>query len=381
MASLYFQNKLTSNEMISRIFEREEDLRGCYFRDATAIIHSYPFRRLKHKTQVFFSPKNDHICTRIEHVMHVASISTTICRALDLDGDLAWAIGLGHDLGHAPFGHLGEAILTDIMHERGIGDSFFSHEINSLRVVDHLTRHGKGLNLTYAVRDGILNHCGEKFEQSIYPDYNFHNLTEIRDRTFYPSTWEGCVVRMSDKIAYMGRDMEDALQLKIIKPDILPKIVKEKLGDNNSSIINTLVTDLIKTSLKSGEISFSDEIYEPLLSLKDFNYNNIYRNKVLKSFHNNFERILKTLYEYLERIFTEYGFDKKLYLLERNLLSVRFYDYISKMKSFYQHSSSGFTLVIVDYISGMADEFAIESIKEIMIPSGFESQFEQLLFE
>ena len=195
MSSLFFSNPLDGEILHKREFPRDEDsrdLRGYYFRDITAIIHSFPFRRLKHKTQVFFSPKNDHICTRIEHVMHVATIAATICRALDLDPDLAWAIGLGHDLGHAPFGHVGETIFSNILADKG----GFIHEIYSLRVVDHLINYGKGLNLTYAVRDGIINHCGEKFEQFIKPDFSHKELKTIKSRSFYPSTWEGTVVRM-----------------------------------------------------------------------------------------------------------------------------------------------------------------------------------------
>ncbi|MCK5198720.1 MAG: HD domain-containing protein, partial [Spirochaetales bacterium] len=168
MGSIKFINKLNPEDLFKRRNHREDDFRGSYFRDTTAIIHSYPFRRLKHKTQVFFSPKNDHICTRIEHVMHVASIASAICKGLDLDSDLAWAIGLGHDLGHTPFGHAGEKIIDGIRKKSG----GFIHELYSLRVVDYLIQYGKGLNLTYAVRDGIVSHCGEKFEQSIYPDFS-----------------------------------------------------------------------------------------------------------------------------------------------------------------------------------------------------------------
>lgn len=254
MSSLFFQNQLTPEEMKSRLKPRTEDLRGAFFRDSTAIIHSYPFRRLKHKTQVFFAPKNDHICTRIEHVMHVASISATLCRALQLDTDLAWAAGLGHDLGHTPFGHLGESILSSIMKEKKIGNGTFCHEIYSLRVVDHLTKHGEGLNLTYGVRDAIVNHCGERFEKAITPDFSFKDLGQITSRTLYPSTWEGCVVRMSDKIAYMGRDMEDALYLKLITPESIPKGVLRELGSSNSAIIDRLVTDVIHYSLAEGVI-------------------------------------------------------------------------------------------------------------------------------
>ncbi len=381
MGSLYFNNELSSQQMKSRIKERKEDLRGAYFRDSTAIIHSYPFRRLKHKTQVFFAPKNDHICTRIEHVMHVASVSTTICRALSLNGDLAWAIGLGHDLGHTPFGHLGETILSDIMKEKKIKDGNFRHEIYSLRVIDSIARYGDGLNLTYAVRDGIVNHCGEKFEKEIMPDFEFKDLSSIKDRSYYPSTWEGCVVRMSDKIAYMGRDMEDAIGLGLITKDEIPEVVQETLGAKNGKIIDTLVTDVINYSLGEGKIGFSDKIYEAVLVLKKFNYEKIYGNLMLCGYHDSFERILRTLYNYLEYLFKTYGFDEKGYYTEKNLVSVRFYDFITKMKSFYEEVDGGFDYMIIDYIAGMSDDFAQDSIREIMTPSSFESQFDDWILK
>ena len=242
--NLFFQNELSPEELRTRRVPRPEDatdLRGHYFRDTTAVVHSYPFRRMKHKTQVFFAPRNDHICTRIEHVMHVATISATICRALNLDPDLAWAIGMGHDLGHTPFGHLGEKILSRL---RGVDG--FRHEIYSLRVVDHLTNHGRGLNLTYAVRDGIINHCGEKFEQYLEPDHTVKDLSTITRRDRLPSTWEGVAVRMSDKIAYLGRDLEDAMQLGLVTVDDIPARGRRVLGQNNSRIIDTLVNDLIR---------------------------------------------------------------------------------------------------------------------------------------
>ena len=166
-----------------------------------------------------------------------------------------------------------------------------------------LAGYGKGLNLTYAVRDGIINHCGEKFEQAIKPDFTVKNLSEITTREFYPATWEGSVVRMSDKIAYLGRDLEDAMQLHIVKRKEIPDEVAENLGIKNSEIINTLVDDVISESLSNGEIGFSDRIYRAILILKDFNYKKIYTNKRLTVYHDYFERIIMTLYEYLTRAF------------------------------------------------------------------------------
>lgn len=373
---LFFRNELTPDQLKKRPVPRaddETDLRGHYFRDTTAIVHSYPFRRMKHKTQVFFAPRNDHICTRIEHVMHVATIAATISRALNLDSDLAWAIGMGHDLGHTPFGHLGETILSRLHGQDG-----FRHEIYSLRVVDHLTNHGKGLNLTYAVRDGIINHCGEKFEQYLEPDHQVKELTTITRREYLPSTWEGVAVRMSDKIAYLGRDLEDAMQLGLVQRADIPKKGGKVLGYSNSQIIDTLVNDLIRQSLATGRIGFSDDVYEAFLQLKDFNYQHIYSSPALAAYHEYFERILETLYHYLQNLFDRHGADQAAYDAERNTLAARFGDYIGKMSEFYARESEGPSQVVFDYIAGMTDVFAIDSIQEIMVPNQFAAQFDKL---
>ncbi len=375
MSNSTFINKLSSDELLKRENHREDDFRGGYFRDTTAIIHSYPFRRLKHKTQVFFSPKNDHICTRIEHVMHVASVASAICKGLGLDSDLAWAIGLGHDLGHTPFGHVGEKIINNIRKDSG----GFLHELYSLRVVDYLVQYGKGLNLTYAVRDGIVSHCGEKFEQSLSPDFRVKNLKLLKARTHMPSTWEGAVVRMADKISYLGRDIEDAIQLRIIKESEIPQEGSRVVGTTNSEIINTLVDDIIKTSLETGKIAFSDRIYEALLILRDFNYKNIYYSPILAGHVKYFERIIKLLFNYLDEIFKNYGHELPSYAQENNLLAVRFSDYLGKMTNFYTNVDGGFENLVTDYIAGMTDDYAIECVSQIMMPDRLENQFKQFL--
>ena len=370
-----FQNQLPQDVLWQRVHPRKEDERGHYFRDTTAIIHSYPFRRLKHKTQVFFSPKNDHICTRIEHVMHVASVAAAICRGLELDSDLAWAIGLGHDLGHTPFGHVGETVMDELKSESG----GFIHELYSLRVVDYLSNYGKGMNLTYAVRDGIVNHCGEKFEQSIKPDFQQKDLQAIVARDQYPSTWEAVVVRMADKIAYLGRDIEDAVQLKIIEKQDIPDEVVRVLGASNSEIISTLVDDVIESSRAGEGIGFSDTIFHAMKVLKEFNYHSIYLNPILSNYHRYFERILQTLYTYLQEIFKLYGFDIKSYHKEQNLIAVRYADYVVKMRAFYEEVDGGFKNMPFDYLAGMTDDYAMECASEIMIPKKMEHQFDRFL--
>ncbi len=374
--NLFFRNRLETGQVRARIEPRpedERDLRGHYFRDTTAIVHSYPFRRMKHKTQVFFAPKNDHICTRIEHVMHVATIAATICRALGLDVDLAWAIGVGHDLGHTPFGHLGETILARI---RGVHG--FRHEIYGLRVVDHLANRGRGLNLTYAVRDGIINHCGEKFEQSLTPDFTVKDLSAITRRDRLPSTWEGVVVRMSDKIAYLGRDLEDALQLSLVTIADVPDSAARVLGRTNSDIIDTLVNDVIETSLETGEIGFSDRIYRAFLEMKEFNYARIYTSRALEQYHQHFERILETLYAYLMDLFQRCGNDRGAYEREQNALATRFGDYVAKMEQCYITVDGNLDAAVFDYLAGMTDDFAIDSVNEIMVPRQFNVQFEAM---
>ncbi len=280
-------NALPDTNLQERRTPRKADVRGEYYRDTTAIIHSSAFRRLKHKTQVFFSPSNDHICTRMEHVLHVASIASAICRGLGLDNELAWAIGMGHDLGHTPFGHVGERILAGFMEADGAGH--FEHEVNSLRVVDFLADKGRGLNLTYAVRDGIVTHCGESFIQSLRPQAVIKDFSGITTRNgLVPSTWEAAVVRFSDSIAYLGRDFEDAVRLSIVTKDMLPERVVRILGNTNGHIIDTLVTNIIETSDDVQGISFSDEVFSAVEEMKAFNYEYIYKSPVLSVISNAF---------------------------------------------------------------------------------------------
>lgn len=371
-----FANRLPPETLRARTRARSSDAtdsRGHYFRDTTAIVHSSAFRRMKHKTQVFFAPKNDHVCTRIEHVMHVATIAATICRALDLDPDLAWAIGLGHDLGHTPFGHLGETILATTRNDG------FRHEMYSLRVVDKLANHGRGLNLTYAVRDGIVNHNGERFEQSLVPDHEYKHLASITRRDRVPSTWEGVIVRMSDKIAYLGRDLEDAIRLGLVSVDHLPTGGRELLGTTNAEIIDALVGDLIATSRKTGAVGFSDRVYEAFVAMKEFNYRKIYAGPQLATYHQYFERILMTLYDYLCELATRLGDDFAAYAHEGNTLAARFGEYRRELAPLYATERSAPTDIVFDYVAGMTDVFAIQCMREITVPQEFSAQFDRVV--
>ncbi len=369
-----FINQLSDEVLASRVKDRKEDIRSPYYRDTTAILHSSPFRRLKHKTQVFFAPSNDHICTRIEHVLHVASIATAICRGMHLNDELAWAIGVGHDLGHTPFGHIGEKIISSMMQEKGLG--IFEHEINSLRVVDFLTP----LNLTYAVRDGIVSHCGEVFVRSLKPDFRVKKLENIKTKkNLMPATWEGCIVRLSDQIAYMGRDFEDAVRLGIVKSTDMPEDVSRFMGTTNGEMINTLVEDIISTSEREGAISFSEPIYEAMSKMIEFNYKNIYRSPMLAGYEKYYSRLIHLIYDYLGNLFESNGFDERKYRNEGNMVAAGFYNYITEKKESYIEFDGNFGRVIFDYISGMSDNFCIDCGNEILKPEHLNQSIESSL--
>jgi len=363
-------NPLSPGQYLKRTVEKQSDTRGEYFRDQTAIIHSMPFRRLKHKTQVFFAPENDHVCTRIEHVMHVATIAKSICKGLNVNGwnleeEMAFAIGLGHDLGHAPFGHDGESILN----KRLGGNNAFVHEINSYRVVEKLTNDGKGLNLTYGVKDGIITHNGEHYEQFLQPIQQINDLDNIKSRNVTPSSYEGCIVRFSDKIAYLGRDIEDAIVAGYISREDIPTSVREKFGDNNSDIINTLVMDMIETSKNLDKVGFSDECFELLKKLRDFNYKNIYHNEKRFNFKHYADKLINTIFDYLLELYSKFGRNYAKY--EKGLLGIKldsmFGNYLKEMDHFYAENENP-NIIITDYIAGMTDLYALESMKQITIP-------------
>ncbi len=343
-----------------------DTVRGEYFRDQTKIIHSQPFRRLKSKTQVFAAPDNDHICTRIEHVLHVATVAVSVCKGLkqygwELDEELAFAIGLAHDLGHAPFGHEGEAALdAKVRPER------FIHEINGYRVVEHLTNYGRGLNLTYAVKDGIICHCGEDFSNNnIKPAAVPNDLEKIKDRKNFPSTYEGCIVRASDKIAYFGRDLEDALRAKIIKFSDIPDNVKNELGENNGEIIQSLVTDLTNTSKDKDYIAFSEEKFAMLRQMYAFNVKYIYQHPALVTSRAKLKDALGKLFDFYLQVFSAYGF-RNCPAREKNPAVRKFCNYLGVMKPVYIRENAGAKTIVTDYIAGMTDSFALECIEDAL---------------
>jgi len=357
------QNPLSNTLYHSRVKPRKPDLRGDYFRDQTAIIHATPFRRLKHKTQVFFSPQNDHICTRIEHVLHVSTIATTICKGLGLDVELAQAIALGHDLGHAPFGHVGEKALNELIEGKG----GFVHEVQSLRVVDKIARNGLGLNLTYAVRDGIVSHCGEEFQQSLTPGQEAKDLGAITSRQTTPLTYEACVVRVADKIAYLGRDIEDAITAGLITIRDIPLNLKKNLGTTNGEIIDTLVLDVVKSSVGKEEIAFSDAKYKLLCQLKTFNYDHIYNHPLLLKSDSSIADLLKHLFSHLLNTYQKYGDDANGYQNSSFKVDRHFGQFYLKRKHLYDLEPVS-EKCVVDFVAGMTDSYALDSAREILFP-------------
>ena len=383
------------NNIISRqkpLYSRNMDTRDDFERDYTRIIHSNSYRRLKHKTQVFFSPENDHICTRIEHVTHVDSISYTIANYLGLNTELTKAIAVVHDLGHSPFGHKGERILSSLS-KRDLGRTFW-HEKNGLEFVDSVElledseRYKQNLNLTYGVRDGIISHCGEIDENGLKSREEFIDLNDYSfPNQFAPYTWEACVVKVSDKISYIGRDIEDAITLGILDGHLseLSDLLKgnsDVTNLNNTNIINYLVTDLCQNSSPEKGICFSDAAFNLLNKIKAFNYKNIYLCDKLQASDRYFELVITEIYNTLASSYDGKSFLTSAKSLEKFYpkLSNSFYEFLElycanldreklKLRNnilFENENIDNFYQAILYYISGMTDHFAMEMYQEII---------------
>lgn len=374
------------NNMIKReeeLYPRKKDLRSEFERDYTRVIHSIAFRRLKHKTQVFFSPVNDHICTRMEHVILVESISDTIANYCGLNTRLIRAIAFAHDIGHSPFGHQGERILSKIS-EKELGKKFW-HERNGMEMVDRVIlleddmQNMKNLNLTYAVRDGIISHCGEIDESCLKPRDEFIDLYDFNYPNEYnPYTWEGCVVKIADKIAYLGRDIQDAITLGILDKHLKELRELLKLGDNdainNTIIINSLISDLCENSNAQDGFKFSSKAFEFIQNLKDFNYKYIYRDERLEPSNKYFELVITTIYEILKKYYYDRERIKKIY----PEIIIDFEEYLEmytngdrneiyKNKAiFNMNDENDFCQAIIYYISGMTDNYAIDVYNKII---------------
>jgi dGTPase len=355
-----------------RVSEPEDPIRSCYERDAHRILHCSAFRRLRYKTQVIFSPENDHVSTRVDHCLFMASIVETVARSLGLNADLGYAIALGHDLGHGPFGHAGESVLDRLAKTRGQGSVFFEHELHSLRVVDELASRPstgtRGLNLTYEVRDGIVCHCGERDEQYLSPRAgDVPPLEAIRSRGLVPITLEGCIVRMADRVAYIGRDIEDARSVFGRLP-ALPDRVVRVLGRENSAIINTLVHDLIRTNQKTPErIGFSDAVFEALCELYQYNVREIYRHPELLKYSRKIERMLDTILEWAMDLLATTPQDRWGKVEAGAPWPARFLnEFIVKM--YPQDRRPETVQIVVDWVSLMTDRFARNVFEALVLP-------------
>ncbi len=314
-----------SAESKGRVYPEDHDMvRTCFQRDRDRIIHSKALRRLMHKTQVFLSPEGDHYRTRLTHTLEVSQIARTIARALNLNEDLTEAIAMGHDLGHTPFGHNGEAYLNEI-HPGG-----FSHNKQSLRVVDVIERNdlGRTMNLTMEVRDGILNHSGP----------------------VKPFTLEGQAVRLSDRIAYINHDIDDAIRAGVICADDLPKDCISVLGRTHGERIDFLVKDALRNSEDQPEIRQSAEAFEAMDALRNWLFENVYRSPVVKQ-----ERELFRIHNLIESLYNYYH-ERPQELPAENLQLL---------------DTDGIDEVVKDHIAGMTDRYAIKLYTELFVPTGW----------
>lgn len=342
--------------------EDKEDIRPIFFRDIDRIIHSLGYTRYIDKTQVFSFAKNDHITHRVLHVQLVSKIARTIGRSLKLNEDLIEAIALGHDIGHSPFGHKGEKYLNDICIKEGIG--YFCHNAQSVRVLKNL----EGLNISVQTLDGILAHNGEilinkyrynkekkqeDFENDLYNALH----EEDYSRKIVPMTLEAAVVRLSDIIAYIGRDIEDSIKIGIIKREDIPESITNILGDNNSKIVDTLIKDIIENSFDKPYLTFSDEVFNGLMELKEWNYKNIYASEEANKHQDIVEKLFYELYYcYLNKV-DKFKTEEELSQSEKNL-----YDFIK------QNNDTDIKRALVDYIAGQTDQYflneCIENLKD-----------------
>ena len=365
------------------LYSRGNDIRSDFERDYTRVIHSLAYRRMKHKTQVFFSPINDHVCTRMEHVVLVESISKSIAKYLGLNTELTSAIAMSHDIGHSPFGHQGEKIISEIS-KRDIGRSFW-HEQNGMEMVDKVIlleddkRDLQNLNLTYAVKDGIISHCGEIDENCVKPREEYIDLYSYNyPNEFKPYTWEGCTVKIADKIAYLGRDIQDAITLGMLDEHL--NELYELLGIpnsrviNNTVIINDLIFDLCENSSVENGLKFSDSKYDFMNDLKRFNYKYIYSDERMTPSKDYFYLILNTIYNTFKKYFFDRDRIKKMYSEIINEFENWLILYWNKERDekcknkmiCNMDLEKDFLQILIYYISGMTDNFAIDTYNKII---------------
>lgn len=382
------------------LYHRDDEVRSEFARDYTRLLHSLAYRRLKHKTQVFYNIDNDHVCTRMEHVAHVESVSGTIAKFLGLNTELTKAIATGHDVGHAPFGHQGERILNELS-QKYLGTAFW-HERNGLRFVDKIDllansyNDKKNLDLTYAVRDGIISHCGEVDENGLFPRKEMIDLERefTAPGMFQPATWEGCLVKIADKVAYIGRDIEDAKRLGFLNGE-----AEERLQDmariDNERVLNTtvimhnMIIDICENSTPERGICLSERFFGQMTELKKFNYEYIYRHKRFRTYSKYSAMVIHELFDALYEQFDgkatwmklekEAKYCPELFRNFRKYLS----NYVnpdqvpeefSREVFRYRNekvygdldTSEQYVQAIIDFISGMTDRYAIAAFEELL---------------
>jgi dGTPase len=299
--------------------EPDDDLRTCFQRDRDRILHAKAFRRLKHKTQVFLAPEGDHYRVRLTHTLDVAQIARTAARALRLNEDLTEAIALGHDLGHTPFGHLGEQALTPFLGRP------FRHSEQSLRVVEHLENDGQGLNLTWEVRDGIVHH-----PWSMPP----------------PSTMEAQLVRFADRIAYINHDIDDAMRAGVLAPEELPASAVEVLGDTHAARIDALVRDLVAVTGDGEEVALSPIVFRAMDDLRDFMFAEVYLRAGAREEHDKAMKLLRDLFQH-------------------------FLDHPDELPEEYRNAPGDLPTRVADFVAGMTDRYALRTYERLFLPRGW----------
>lgn len=361
----YLENMLNHNKILSKyacpdsdaiyLHENKDDFRTPFFRDIDRIIYTLAFVRYSDKTQVFSFKENDHLTKRMIHIQYVAKIARTIGRALGLNEDLIEAASLGHDLGHTPFGHVGEAILNEISLENNEG--YFNHNVHSVRLLMYIENYGKGLNTTLQTLDAIMCHNGEfasqmyevkkKTKEEFLMEYESCYKDRSAIKKLRPMTLEGAVVRISDLIAYLGRDIEDAKRMGLIDFSDIPLSIKENLGTSNREIVNTIVMDIINNSIGKDYIKLSDDVFKSIVELKKFNYENIYYKAYTEEEKDKLKLMLNTL-------FNKYMKDLENNNVDSNIIK----SFLANMSDEYKNSNSN-ARIVIDYIAGMTDDYTL----------------------
>ncbi len=352
-----------------RLSEEPEDMRPSFFRDIDRIIHSLAYARYIDKTQVFSFVQNDHITHRVLHVQLVSKIARTIGRSLNLNEDLIEAIALGHDIGHPPFGHTGEKFLNDICKREKIG--YFCHNAQAVRVLKDL----EDVNITVQTLDGILSHNGEILINQYKPDFaktkekfleDLDNVFNVENysKKVKSMTLEGCVVRISDIIAYIGRDIEDAILIGTVKRSDLPYYITRVLGNTNSKIVDTLVKDIIMNSYEKQHLELSKEVFEALMELKRWNNKNIYESNTATKNHNVLQNLFNNIFDaYMERI-NNIDYSAMIKIDENTESSDKiFYEFLnSKTREYLTNTDK--RRIIIDYIAGQTDKFFLSECEK-----------------